>query len=200
MIEILKIYLPLYLVVYLLLSFVVPSYRVYKQTGINPIVFGKKDNAHDYIGFIMKIIIILLILVVSLFAINDNWYFFTSPIVFLQNEYLVIIGLVFIHISLLWIAIAQYQMRSSWRIGIDEKNKTELVTRGVFSLSRNPIFLGMILSILGLFLIIPNAVTFFCSLTSYFIIQIQIRLEEEFLEKQHTKKYIDYKNKTRRLI
>jgi protein-S-isoprenylcysteine O-methyltransferase Ste14 len=200
MTEVLKIYLPIYLVAYLLLSFVIPSYRTYAKTGINPVTFGKKDNAHDYIGFIMKAIIILLILAVSLFAIDDNWYFFISPILFLQNEYLVIIGLIFIHISLLWIAIAQYQMNSSWRIGIDEKNKTALITKGIFSLSRNPIFLGMILSILGLFLIIPNAVTFFCTLTSYFIIQIQIRLEEVFLEKQHAEEYINYKNKTRRLI
>ena len=30
---------------------------------------------------------------------------------------------------------------------------------GVFGLSRNPIFLGMMLTLLGLFLVIPNAVT-----------------------------------------
>jgi protein-S-isoprenylcysteine O-methyltransferase Ste14 len=53
------------------------------------------------------------------------------------------------------LGIAQYQMSNSWRIGIDEKNKTELVTKGIFY-SRNPIFLGMIISILGIFLILPT--------------------------------------------
>jgi protein-S-isoprenylcysteine O-methyltransferase Ste14 len=33
------------------------------------------------------------------------------------------------------------------------------VRKGVFGLSRNPIFLGMISTLLGLFLVIPNAVT-----------------------------------------
>ena len=80
-------------------------------------------------------------------------------------------------------------MSNSWRIGIDEKNKTELVIKGVFSISRNPIFLGMIISILGLFMIVPTALSFCLLITTYFIIQIQIRLEENFLEKQHKQEY-----------
>jgi len=91
-------------------------------------------------------------------------------------------------------------MSSNWRIGIDEKNKTDLVTTGIFSISRNPIFVGMIVSLLGIFLIIPNAISLCLMVLTYFIIQIQIRLEEEFLEKQHKTDYINYKFKTRRLI
>jgi protein-S-isoprenylcysteine O-methyltransferase Ste14 len=34
------------------------------------------------------------------------------------------------------------QMGDSWRIGIDQEQKTSLVRHGVFKLSRNPIFLG----------------------------------------------------------
>ena len=41
-------------------SFCATIYRTYKQTGINPITFGKTDNAHDYIGFVMKVLIALL--------------------------------------------------------------------------------------------------------------------------------------------
>ena len=58
----------------------------------------------------------------------------------------------------------------------------------------------MILSVFGLFLIIPNAITLFCTLTTYIVIQIQIRLEEDFLEKQHGKEYVDYRKTTRRLL
>jgi protein-S-isoprenylcysteine O-methyltransferase Ste14 len=43
-------------------------------------------------------------------------------------------------------------------------------------------------------------VTFCLVVLTYFVIQIQIRLEEEFLEKQHKTDYINYKFKTRRLI
>ena len=196
----LKIYLPIYLILYMLVAFVIPTYRTYKQTGINPITFGKNDNAHDYIGFIMKVLIVLLFVAVLTYSMSEKMYSYLVPISYLQTQTLTIIGLALIHIALVWITIAQFQMSNSWRIGIDEKNKTELVIKGVFSISRNPIFLGMIISILGLFMIVPTALSFCLLITTYFIIQIQIRLEEDFLEKQHRQEYINYKLKTRRLI
>jgi len=51
-----------------------------------------------------------------------------------------------------------------------------------------------------LFFIIPNALTFFLTLSIYIIIQVKIRLEEEFLVRQHGDVYRKYKSKTRRLI
>ena len=196
----LKIYLPIYIILYMLVAFVIPTYRTYKQTGINPITFGKNDNAHDYIGFIMKVLIVLLFVAVLTYSMSEKMYSYLVPISYLQTQILTITGLALIHIALVWISIAQFQMSNSWRIGIDEKNKTKLVTYGVFSISRNPIFLGMIISVLGLFFIVPNALTFFLTITTYIIIQIQIRLEEEFLQKQHAQDYVNYKLKTKRLI
>lgn len=196
----LKIYLPIYLILYMLVAFVIPTYKTYKETGINPVTFGKNDNAHDYIGFIMKVLIVLLFVAVLSFSFSEKMYSYLVPIIYLQTQTITIIGLALIHIALIWISIAQYQMSNSWRIGIDEENKTKLVTDGVFSISRNPIFFGMIISVLGLFLIVPNALTFFLTLTTYIVIQIQIRLEEDFLQKQHAQDYIKYKFKTRRLI
>lgn len=196
----LQIYLPIYLLLYLLVAFVVPTYRTYKQTGINPITFGNNDNAHDYIGFIMKVLIALLFVAVLIFSFSQKVYEYLNPILYLQNSIVQGIGITLIHLALGWISIAQYQMSSSWRIGIDELNKTALVTKGIFSISRNPIFLGMIISVLGLFFIIPNVLTFCLAVTTYIVIQIQIRLEEEFLERIHSQEYINYKIKTRRLL
>jgi len=184
----------------MLVAFVIPTYRTYKQTGIKPITFGKNDNAHDYIGFIMKVLIVLLFVAVLTYSMSEKMYSYLVPISYLQTQILTIIGLALIHIALVWISIAQFQMSNSWRIGIDEENKTKLVTDGVFLISRNPIFLGMIISVLGLFFIVPNALTFFLTITTYIIIQIQIRLEEEFLQKQHAQDYVNYKLKTKRLL
>lgn len=195
-----KIYLPIYLLIYLFIAFVLPTYRTFKKTGINPVTFGKSDNAHDYIGFLMKLLLALLFVVVLIFSFSERAYNYLVPVEYLEVNYLQITGLIIIHISLGWISVAQYQMGNSWRIGIDENNKTGLVTKGIFSLSRNPIFLGMIVSVLGVFFIIPNALTFFLTLTTYFIIQIQIRLEEEFLTKEHGSQYQEYKQKTKRLL
>lgn len=193
-------YLPLFLLAYLLITFVIPSVKVYKQTGINPVTFGKSDNAHDYIGFIMKVLTGLLVVAVLLFSISSTAYQYLEPIDYLNNEWIKYTGLFIVHAALIWIVIAQSHMKQSWRIGIDEKNKTALVTTGLFSISRNPIFFGMILSTIGIFLIIPNTIIFFVAATSYIVIQIQIRLEEEHLIKQHGISYSEYRKSVRRLI
>lgn len=196
----LRFYLPVYWIAYLAVAFALPTWRTWKQTGVNPITFGNTDTAHNYIGFVMKLLIALLFIAVLCFSVGGQLYQYLVPVTYLQEEWLTVAGLLMIHISLIWIAIAQFQMSTSWRIGIDEENKTELKTKGLFSISRNPVFLGMIASVAGMFFIIPNAVTFFLTLTTYFIIQVQIRLEEEFLTRQHGVNYINYKSTTRRLI
>lgn len=141
--EVLKYYLPVFLIAYLLITFVLPSVRVYKQTGINPVTFGKSDNAHDYIGTVMKVLTGLLVAAVLLFSFSIQAYSYLNPFEYLQKEWLAYTGLFLVHAALVWIVIAQSHMKQSWRIGIDEKNKTSLITNGLFSISRNPIFLGM---------------------------------------------------------
>lgn len=198
--EWLPFYLPVFILAYLLISFVVPSVRVYRQTGINPVTFGKSDSAHDYIGAIMKIITGLLVLVVILYAFLPAWYHWLVPIPYLERDEIKWTGLIIAHLALIWIVIAQQQMKNSWRIGIDEQHRTGLVTNGLFAYSRNPIFLGMLFSVFGLFLVLPNLITFFVAVSSYIVIQIQIRLEEEFLGRQHGEAYTRYKERVRRLI
>ena len=102
--------------------------------------------------------------------------------------------------SFIWTFIAQAQMGNSWRIGIDTNNKTELVQTGIFRLSRNPIFLGMRLTLLGLFLTLPNAITLVILIVGEILIQIQVRLEEDFLDKTHGVAYQNYCQRTRRWI
>jgi protein-S-isoprenylcysteine O-methyltransferase Ste14 len=58
----------------------------------------------------------------------------------------------------------------------------------------------MIITFVGAFLVSPNALTVLFLILAYIIIQIQIRLEEEFLAKEHGQKYLKYKQKVRRLI
>ena len=91
-------------------------------------------------------------------------------------------------------------MADAWRIGIDTKNDTELVATGLFSMSRNPIFLGIILADIGLFLVAPNAFTLLIGVLSIVVIQTQVRLEEAYLTTAHGDSYLSYKQKVARWL
>jgi protein-S-isoprenylcysteine O-methyltransferase Ste14 len=122
------------------------------------------------------------------------------PFWYLENESLQYVGWALLILSLIIVWLAQSNMRESWRIGIDEENKTELITSGFFAFSRNPIFLGIMIANVGLFLVLPNAFTLLIISLSTISINTQIRLEEEFLTQEHGEQYISYKSKVNRWL
>jgi protein-S-isoprenylcysteine O-methyltransferase Ste14 len=91
-------------------------------------------------------------------------------------------------------------MRNSFRIGIEHGSQTDLVSGGLFRFSRNPIYVGMLGSILGLFMVTPNAFTWVLLFIAYVLIQVQVRLEEEYLLKMHGQDFLAYKQKVRRFF
>ena len=198
--NVLKYALFAYILLNISLTFILPSYRVWKETGVFPITFGKEDTAHNYVGKVFKLLMIGLLIVSAIYSFYTEGVKYLLPIWYLESPFLQIIGLILLFVALIWIVIAQIQMANSWRIGIDEKNKTALVTNGIFRYSRNPIFLGMITSLLGLFLIIPNAITLLILVTGFIVVQIQIRLEEVFLLKSHGLDYERFCEKSRRWL
>jgi protein-S-isoprenylcysteine O-methyltransferase Ste14 len=198
---ILKLYLPIFLVGFVLLVFVMPSVRVYRQTGINPFRFATHyDEAHDYIGKLLKVFILVLLLTVCCYSFFPGMYTRLAPFHYLELPSIQFTGLLLGHLALPGIWIAQHQMKQSWRIGIDYINKTELITSGLFAWSRNPIYVFLLMALLGLFLVIPNAITFSVLCGAYMILQITMRLEEAFLLKQHGTRYESYRKKVKRLL
>ena len=193
-------YLFIYFIAYFLLVFVLRSFLLWKKTKVNPLTFNKGDDAHGYNGKVFGIISIIELIVVSIYAFVPNWHKFLLPFWYLENDTLVYIGWALLILSLLFVWFAQSNMRESWRIGIDEENKTELVTNGFFAISRNPIFLGIMIANIGLFLVLPNAFTLLIIALSTISINTQIRLEEEFLEQEFVGQYVEYKKKVRRWL
>lgn len=70
-------------------------------------------------------------------------------------------------------------MKESWRIGVKEGEKTELITTGIFALTRNPYFLSYIFLFVAYILLISNAAVVLFSIVS---IHKMILKEELFLE------------------
>jgi len=190
----------IYLIIYFLFVFVIRSFLLWKRTGVNPLTFNKTDDAHGFNGKVFTVITFLELIVVGIYAFKNNWYDYLLPFWYLEHPILIKIGWGLLILSLILVWIAQSQMSNSWRIGIDEKNKTKLVTSGMFSISRNPIFLGIMIANIGLFLVLPNAFTLLIVSLSTISINTQIRLEEVFLKREFGVEYEEYLKKVRRWI
>jgi protein-S-isoprenylcysteine O-methyltransferase Ste14 len=197
---ILQIGLPIYFTLYFSSVFLLKTILIGKKIGKSPFVLPKDDSAYAVIGKYFKYTIIGVFLYILLFSIFPNLYINFLPIEFLEITFLKTIGIGLLILSLIWTVIAKNNMKNSWRIGIDTETKTELIKNGLFKVSRNPIFLGLITTLIGLFLTTPNAATLILLILGIVLIQIQTRLEEEFLIKQHGVIYKDYQKETRRFI
>ena len=195
-----RILLPLFFLIYLGVCFVWRWILVWKQTKKNPIVLGNSDNPHDYIGRIFGDLVIMATLAVMSYSTWDSLYQHLLPLPILESIGYKSLGFALLLISLGLCAVAQHQMGDSWRIGVDRGHKTALVRNGIFKYSRNPIYLSMMFTNLGLFLIIPNVLTWLILGLGFVLLQIQVRLEEEFLLELHGSEFTKYRKKVRRWL
>lgn len=196
----LKIILPIYAILFYGVAFFWRSYQTWRKTGINPYRLTATEDVHGFTGKAYRLISLASAVVLTIFVFWDGLYAYLTPIAWLEIFWLDVLGVVLLFASLTWILVAQMQMGNAWRIGIDEENPTDLVTGGIFQLSRNPIFLGVRLNFLGLFLILPNAITLTIWLLGDVMLQIQVLLEEDFLLGAHGDAYQRYAQQVRRWI
>lgn len=91
--------------------------------------------------------------------------------------------------SVLIVAVAQIQMGASWRIGVPSEGPGPLVARGLFGWSRNPIFVGMLGTVLALFVWSPHILTAAVLAATWTLTLVQVRIEEEALREKHGDDY-----------
>jgi protein-S-isoprenylcysteine O-methyltransferase Ste14 len=189
-----------FFVVYFMLTFAMRAALVYRRTGINPLVLPARDDAYGYVGRAFKIVIASVAVFVCIEAFAPATLQGLGRIKLFRGEMLAATGWSLMIVSLAWLLVAQSQMGNSWRVGIDEKRKTELVTHGLFAISRNPIFLGMRVTLAGLFLATPSAITLAIAVAGELLMQVQVRLEEAHLSNLHGERYAQYGQQVRRWL
>lgn len=92
-------------------------------------------------------------------------------------------------------------MRDSWRAGVSKTDETELVTSGVYRISRNPAFLGFDLVYLGVLLMFFNWVLLVLSAFAAVMFHLQIvNVEEEFLLASFGEDYLRYRRQVCRYL
>lgn len=129
---------------------------------------------------------------------QHTWPLDTS---FFHTQTAIIIGIIFIVATVLVNITAIRQFVRSKNTIVTIKPAHSLQTTGIYSRTRNPMYLGLVLLYTGLAFLTGNWWTLILlpllvMLVGYFI----IRREEKYLERRFGKPYLDYRNKVRRWI
>ena len=115
-------------------------------------------------------------------------------------EYFTILSYIshFEGLSILVLAVRLFKKQNTTVNPIKIDNASSLVTSGVFKFSRNPMYLGMVMILLGLALMF-NFIggILFTLLFAIYITKYQIRPEEEVMERLFGEDFLKYKNSVR---
>lgn len=104
-----------------------------------------------------------------------------------------ILGAVLGALGIAAFAAAMLCMKDSWRAGVSAREKTELVTGGIYRISRNPAFLGFDLMYLGILLLFFSWPL--CVLTALAALLLHVQVvcvEEAHLRVAFGQAYLDY--------
>lgn len=108
------------------------------------------------------------------------------------------LGIVVTVVGVAVFVVAMVTMRDSWRAGIPAQDKTELVTAGIYRISRNPAFLGFDLLYIGLLISFFNYIHLAFVVFAVVMLHLQILQEERFLTVTFGEEYVEYKKRTGR--
>ena len=91
-------------------------------------------------------------------------------------------------------------MKDNWRAGIPDRDRTELVTDGIYAFSRNPAFLGFDLQYVGVLLMFCNFLTASFTVFAVSMLHLQILQEERYLTAAFGAEYLKYRHQVLRYL
>ncbi|OHU78687.1 methyltransferase family protein [Mycobacteroides chelonae] len=174
------------------------SYRQWRATGSTGVRgFHGRPGSREWfagVGFIAAIIAALFAPILQLAGL-------IAPLPALDHQSLQVAGIALAATGIVATVGAQQTMGESWRVGVDTRETTTLVSSGVFGWVRNPIFTAMLTFAAGSVLMTPNllALSGFVLLAASIELQVRV-VEEPYLLAAHGKTYRDYGSRVGRFL
>lgn len=166
---------------------------IQKRKGIQTNQIAKRENKDQqyYIELTMKVVtwVVFFVEVISIFSVNPN----VSQIMNFTGIILGILGNIIF-------ACAITTMKDSWRAGLAENDRTEMITSGIYQISRNPAFLGFDCVYLGILFMFFNIPLLIITVLAILMLHIQILQEEHYLDKEYGIDYRFYKKQVYRYL
>lgn len=160
-----------------------------KKRGIRTNQLGKNKK-----GFEKMIESLVMIFSISIVA------FQVFSIIFTKNYLPYIIrwmGLIVGIIGDTFFILGVITMKDSWRAGVSHTDETQLITNGIYKISRNPAFLGFYLNYIGVLIVFFNIWLLVLTLITIVLFHLQIVfVEEKYLKETFKDDYLKYKKRT----
>jgi protein-S-isoprenylcysteine O-methyltransferase Ste14 len=119
----------------------------------------------------------------------------------LDVTWLNVVGIALAGTAGIAVFLAQLGMGASWRIGVNREERTDLITSGWFSMSRNPIYTAMIVGWFGFALMVPTWLGFAAVVSIAAGLELQVRaVEEPYLVRTHGDEYRAYASRVGRFV
>lgn len=181
----LQVALPLMFFAFLLLKV-----TVQKRQGLRSVVLRNwKERGMVALLFAWNATVVLDGLGLADFLSRPRWF---------ESETLEVLGMACAIAGLLLFGAALLHLGRSWRIGIDEASRDQLVTTGVFAWSRHPIYVFMDLFAWGLFLMQPSPFYLLSALAISIGAHLRMLEEDRYLARVHGQAWTTYRDRSAR--
>lgn len=131
-----------------------------------------------------------ILILMSWFPLKVN----ISEILYVPGAYLTIAAVILIGIGIIILALANVEIKKALKVN-------RLITKGLYSRIRNPMYTSHIFFIMpGVCILINNAWVFLSVFFTYFIFLLLIAKEEKDLEDNFGNEYLRYKARSGRLL
>lgn len=166
---------------------------VLRRHGITALHFGDLDKT-DYL-----IPPAALCYFYTVFAAAFRWPLVSSRL-FYHSEIGAWVGVGLCFAGVLVLLASLVSFGRSFRVGIDVEHPDKLVTTGIFAISRNPIYIGFALVLIGEFLVFPNWIPLACLVAGVVLFHRQVLREESFMRDHYGPQYAHYCRRVRRYL
>jgi protein-S-isoprenylcysteine O-methyltransferase Ste14 len=181
------------LAIVLLLGTVLGRVAMLRRTGTRAMHFGNIDKTDFLIPPVM------LFFFYTVFAAAFGWPLVSSRR-FFHSEATAWVGaaLCLAGVAILLASIVSFGR--SFRVGIDVDQPGSLVTGGIFAISRNPIYVGFFVFLVGQFLVFPYWIPLAYLIGGSLLFHRQVLREEEFMRQQYGQEFAEYCRRVRRYV
>ncbi|MGH6981971.1 MAG: methyltransferase family protein [Stellaceae bacterium] len=177
----------------LLMGLVLGRVAMLRRDGVRAMNFGKQDKT-DFLIPPFAFFYFYLI-----FAAAFGWPTVTHQRFFLSDD-LAWLGVALCLGGLIFLAMTLVSFGRSFRVGIDDERPDRLVTGGIFSVSRNPIYVAFWCILFGEFLIFPNEILLIYLAAATALFHRQVLREEAFLAGHYGAEFATYRARVRRYL